>query len=346
MDLPRSDMQRRALRALVTLCLVFFAGAILVLTSFATPALADENSYNSENIASAGAGSNGSVVVMAPAAAPQPAAASSSAAEPVAAPRSAAAAIPMPASAGSAAVTTPAAAPKAAAETVALPAESARTESAPEQKAPAENASPTETPGEVYGPVRDLFKPDESSSGLDGVDQIMQDALDSPLLAASSSISPQADNSGFFASNSNISWTVDTRTMTLNIHPVLDNGDMTVTEYGSSLPWKSSFTTTDIFQVIITGPIAPRNLSNWFSGYTSLVSFQADSLNTSNVTTFANMFNGCTNLETVQGIGSWNTSKATTFMNMFVGCSNLKELDFTNWTVGPATKTNRLIEFS
>lgn len=83
MDLPRSDMQRRALRALVTLCLVFFAGAILVLTSFATPALADENSYNSENIASAGAGSNGSVVVMAPAAAPQPAAASSSAAEPV-----------------------------------------------------------------------------------------------------------------------------------------------------------------------------------------------------------------------------------------------------------------------
>lgn len=72
MDLPRSDMQRRALRALVTLCLVFFAGAILVLTSFATPALADENSYNSENIASAGAGSNGSVVVMAPAAAPQP----------------------------------------------------------------------------------------------------------------------------------------------------------------------------------------------------------------------------------------------------------------------------------
>lgn len=121
MDLPRSDMQRRALRALVTLCLVFFAGAILVLTSFATPALADENSYNSENIASAGAGSNGSVVVMAPAAAPQPAAASSSAAEPVAAPRSAAAAIPMPASAGSAAVTTPAAAPKAAAEAVAFP---------------------------------------------------------------------------------------------------------------------------------------------------------------------------------------------------------------------------------
>lgn len=342
MDLPRSDMQRRALRALVTLCLVFFAGAILVLTSFATPALADENSYNSENIASAGAGSNGSVVVMAPAAAPQPVAASSSAAEPVAAPRSAAAAIPMPASAGSAAVTTPAAAPKAAPEAVALPAESARTESAPEQTAPAENAAPTETSGEVYGPVRDLFKPDESSSGLDGVDQIMQDALDSPLLAASSSISPQADNSGFFASNSNISWTVDTRTMTLNIHPVLDNGDMTVTEYGSSLPWKSSFTTTDIFQVIITGPIAPRNLSNWFSGYTSLVSFQADSLNTSNVTTFANMFNGCTNLETVQGIGSWNTSKATTFMNMFVGCSNLKELDFTNWTVGSATKTNML----
>ena len=238
MDLPRSDMQRRALCALVTLCLVFFAGAILVLMPFATPALADENSYNSENIASAGA-SSGSVVVMAPAAAPQPVAASSSAAEPVAAPRSAAAAIPMPASAGSAAVTVPAAAPKAAAEPVALPAESARTESTPEQTAPAENAAMTEASGEVYGPVRDLFKPDESSSGLDGVDQIMQDALDSPLVAASSSISPQADNSGFFASNSNISWNVDTRTMTLNIHPVLNNGDMTVTEYGPHFPGRA-----------------------------------------------------------------------------------------------------------
>ena len=99
----------------------------------------------------------------------------------------------MPASAGSAAVTTPAAAPKAAAEAVALPAESTRTESVPEQTAPVENAALTEPSGEVYGPVRDLFKPDESSSGLDGVDQIMQDALDSPLLAASSSISPQAE---------------------------------------------------------------------------------------------------------------------------------------------------------
>ena len=148
MDLPRSDMQRRALRALVTLCLVFFAGAILVLTSFATPALADENSYNSENIASAGAGSNG-VVVMAPAAAPQqaaPAAADSGSGK---ASRAAALAIPIPASAPEAAAPVAfSAAPAPAA------AEAVQPESTPSVGEPQTNGSLSDSPAIIEAPGR------------------------------------------------------------------------------------------------------------------------------------------------------------------------------------------------
>ena len=177
--------------------------------------------------------------------------------------------------------------------------------------------------------------PDSENS----VDQIMQEvADDSPLMAVNSSITPQAGNSGHFGSNSNISWSVDERDMTLKISALNPSGNMTVTEFASSLPWKGSFTNTDIFRVKIECALAPTNLTSWFAGYTSLVSFEASTLDASGVASFANMFNGCTNLEYVTGIGNWDTSHGSDFTGMFNGCAKLKELDLTNWTINSGAK--------
>ena len=238
MDQPSGAMQRKVSCALVTLCLVFFACAILVLTSIAMPAYASESSYNSETIASAGAGSNG-VVVMAPAAAPQQAAPASDSTGSASAQRAAALSIPIPAAAPSATPAAPEAVPAAHSGSAGID-EPAATPSAEPAQTDGNPSDPvaSEAPTEVYGPVLEPFK-SSATDGLpdsgDAIDQIMQDAsLDSPLMAASSSIAPQAGNSGFFGSNSNISWNVDTRTMTLTISAVAASGNMAVTEYGAS----------------------------------------------------------------------------------------------------------------
>ena len=48
-------------------------------------------------------------------------------------------------------------------------------------------------------------------------------------------------------------------------------------------------------------------------------------LDTSDVTSFANMFYGSTNLKTID-VSNWDTSKVTNIGSMFYGCTNLKEV--------------------
>lgn len=52
---------------------------------------------------------------------------------------------------------------------------------------------------------------------------------------------------------------------------------------------------------------------------------------TSNVTCFAQMFDGNYYLEKVIGLETWDTSKGLDFMEMFGGCSKLKELDLSSF---------------
>ena len=70
----------------------------------------------------------------------------------------------------------------------------------------------------------------------------------------------------------------------------------------------------------------------------NLTELNLASWNTSNCTTFANMFYNCYSLATVGNLSNWNTSKVTTIADMFVGCRSLKELKgLSNWDVSKVT---------
>jgi surface protein len=45
----------------------------------------------------------------------------------------------------------------------------------------------------------------------------------------------------------------------------------------------------------------------------------------------SDMFRGCNNLRTINGIGDWNTSNVKNMNNMFHGCESLEELILSNW---------------
>jgi surface protein len=50
------------------------------------------------------------------------------------------------------------------------------------------------------------------------------------------------------------------------------------------------------------------------------------------------MFNGCENLETVEGLDNWNTKKVSRISRMFSGCHNLKEIYINTWDTSRMTQ--------
>lgn len=71
----------------------------------------------------------------------------------------------------------------------------------------------------------------------------------------------------------------------------------------------------------------PKTTSNWFSGMSNLKTIEGlDNLNTANVVSYYNMFNGCSSITSLD-ISNLNISNVTSMQNMFNGCSFLTSLD-------------------
>ena len=85
------------------------------------------------------------------------------------------------------------------------------------------------------------------------------------------------------------------------------------------------------FRVISTGDIyAPASCMLLFDGFScSSVSF--DNFNTSEVTDMTGMFQNCSSLRSLDGIGGWNTSSLRSIRGMFNYCSSLTSLDLSGW---------------
>ena len=60
-------------------------------------------------------------------------------------------------------------------------------------------------------------------------------------------------------------------------------------------------------------------------------------LNISNVTSMANMFNGCSALIEIKDIGKWDVSNVTDLDGIFKGCKSITSLDLTNWQLSNVT---------
>jgi surface protein len=69
-------------------------------------------------------------------------------------------------------------------------------------------------------------------------------------------------------------------------------------------------------------PIAPATLT--FANYTGETINEA-TIDTSNLTTMANMFSSCPNLKSVN-MSTWNTSKVTSMRGMYSSCNNIQSI--------------------
>ena len=83
-----------------------------------------------------------------------------------------------------------------------------------------------------------------------------------------------------------------------------------------------------------TGTIS--NMASMFQSNTSLKTVDVSNFNMSNVTTMQNMFFNCVNLESLD-VSNWDTSNVTQMNNVFNDCFKLKELDVSNWNVSNVT---------
>ena len=76
----------------------------------------------------------------------------------------------------------------------------------------------------------------------------------------------------------------------------------------------------------------PTDMSGWFEGFTKLEQFVGGNVNTSQVTTMANMFFDCENLSAVT-FPHFDTSNVTDMTRMFSCCYNLTLLDLSTFDV-------------
>ena len=101
-------------------------------------------------------------------------------------------------------------------------------------------------------------------------------------------------------------------------------GDLPWTKLVGGLPIVDK---TVVTAIKTAGMAAPKNMRQWFMGYTNLTNFDGSGLNTQMCTDFTQVFAGDSKVTTIN-ISSWNTSSASvaTRANMFDGCLALKTL--------------------
>ena len=126
-----------------------------------------------------------------------------------------------------------------------------------------------------------------------------------------------------------------------------DNGDGTYTtsiiaDDIGVLPTNISFRgITNLLSVKYMNTSNVRDFSHMFNGCSNLTSIDASNWDTSSVTNMISMFNNCSKLTTVD-VSNWDTSSVTNMSNMFNNCSSLTSLDVSNWDTSSVTNMSNM----
>ncbi|MCR4922260.1 MAG: BspA family leucine-rich repeat surface protein [Bacteroidaceae bacterium] len=153
----------------------------------------------------------------------------------------------------------------------------------------------------------------------------------------------------------------------MKVTQVWKGTDVTNTPYSNSkAPWISTVSgklTTVVFDASFVN-VKPTKTNGWFADCKNITAFKGlDNLNTSSVTSMANMFANCSSVTeldvskfntsnvtnmygmfqnmkkvTALDVSKWNTAKVTDVGSMFYYCMLLKELDLTNWDMRAVTR--------
>ena len=108
-------------------------------------------------------------------------------------------------------------------------------------------------------------------------------------------------------------------------------------EDGDSLPTSISFSgKTTLLTVEYLNASKVTVMNSMFQGCSNLTSLDLSNWDTSKVTNMLNMFNGCNKLTSLD-VSNFNTSNVTTMGNMFSGCYSLTSLDVSNWNTSKVT---------
>ncbi len=112
-------------------------------------------------------------------------------------------------------------------------------------------------------------------------------------------------------------------------------------ELNSGENWPKWFTyASKISKVVFEASFAnarPTNCYAWFVNFKNLTQIEGiENLNTENVTSMRNMFNGCSSLISLD-VTNFNTAKVTDMRYMFYSCSKLTSLDVTKFNTEKVT---------
>ncbi len=86
-----------------------------------------------------------------------------------------------------------------------------------------------------------------------------------------------------------------------------------------------------------------KDMDSMFNGCTNLTSVNTSDWDTSKVTSMGWMFKGCTSLTSLN-LNNWDTSNVTAMHSMFNGCNSLTSLDLSNWNVSQVESTSAMFK--
>ena len=125
-----------------------------------------------------------------------------------------------------------------------------------------------------------------------------------------------------------LSWNLDSNgTLTLS-------GTLANTEVRSDTvwPWRSSTNRSSVKHIVFSsGTTLQGSLAYMFQDCTNLIDVDFNGVDTSNVWTFRDMFRGCSHLTTIDGLSGLGTNTLRQTANMFYGCSALESVTLFNW---------------
>ena len=143
-----------------------------------------------------------------------------------------------------------------------------------------------------------------------------------------------------------VRWDAPTGTLSFNrgaTKPVGDN--ILDLSYGNYPNWDTH--AAEIKKVVFKAGFRDEThttCSSWFSGCTNLASIEGiENLNTSNVTYMNEMFDQCSNLETLD-LSRFNTEKVTTMAQMFYGCTKLHDLNISSFNTENVKYMNEMFD--
>lgn len=87
-----------------------------------------------------------------------------------------------------------------------------------------------------------------------------------------------------------------------------------------------------------------EEISGMFSYCSKLTSIDLSRFNTKKAGSLAGMFYGCSSLETIIGLEDFDTSNVTSYEEMFSGCTNLGDIDISNFDTSKAKRLNAMFK--